>query len=189
MSARQVPNTTLREEVLNLLSNVMFPVVVFLIWAAMTTIGTIVDQGQAEQHYYDTYPLPVANAVVRLHLTNIYNSVPYISLVVLLLLSMALFPNSITGAFEVYKHMVLGGPGLNILTPAKLLEIVAVFGGTMVVQYAIRRWPPRELIKNLDVSAVLRPAYAFGVATIALYFAVADAAVTSSPARFIYFQF
>jgi len=107
----------------------------------------------------------------------------------LLLLSMVLFPNSITGAFEVYKHMVTGGPGLNILTPVKLLQIVAVFGGTMAVQYAIRRWPPRELIKNLDVSAVLRPAYAFGVATVALYFAVADAAVTSSPARFIYFQF
>jgi alginate O-acetyltransferase complex protein AlgI len=107
----------------------------------------------------------------------------------LLLLSMVLFPNSITSAFDVYKHMVTGGPGLNILTPVKLLEIVAVFGGTMAVQYAIRRWPPRELIKNLDVSAVLRPAYAFGVATIALYFAVADAAVTSSPARFIYFQF
>jgi len=79
----------LLEEVLNLLSNVLFPVVVFLIWAAMTTIGTIVDQNQPEQHYYDTYPLPVANAIVRLHLTGIFHSVPYISLVVLLLLSMS----------------------------------------------------------------------------------------------------
>jgi cytochrome c biogenesis protein ResB len=82
----QQASEPLLEEILNLLSNVMFPVVIFLIWAAMTTIGTIVDQNQPEQHYYDTYPLPIANAVVRLHLTGIYHSVPYISLVVLLLL-------------------------------------------------------------------------------------------------------
>jgi cytochrome c biogenesis protein len=77
------------DEVLNLLSNVMFPVVVFLIWAVATTIGTIVDQNQPVQHYYDEYPLALANAVVRLHFTNVFHSVPYISLVVLLLLSMS----------------------------------------------------------------------------------------------------
>ena len=88
-SVRARAPESLLEEVLNLLSNVMFPVVVFLIWAAMTTIGTIVDQNQPEQHYYDTYPLPFANAIVRLHLTGIFHSVPYISLVVLLLLSMS----------------------------------------------------------------------------------------------------
>ena len=77
------------EETLNVLSNVMFPVVVFLLWAVATTIGTIVDQNQPEQHYYDFYPLPIANAIVRLHLTNVFHSVPYISLVVLLLLSMS----------------------------------------------------------------------------------------------------
>jgi len=79
----------LLEEILNLLSNVMFPVVVFLLWAVATTIGTIVDQNQPEQHYYDFYPMPIANAIVRLHLTNVFHSVPYISLVVLLLLSMS----------------------------------------------------------------------------------------------------
>jgi len=67
----------------------MFPVVVFLIWAVLTTIGTIVDQNQPAQHYYDVYPLPVANAIIRLHLTGIYHSAPYVSLVVLLLLSMS----------------------------------------------------------------------------------------------------
>lgn len=86
---RTPPSQPLLEEILNLLSNVMFPVVVFLVWAVATTIGTIVDQNQPEQHYYDFYPLPLANAIVRLHLTNIFHSVPYISLVVLLLLSMS----------------------------------------------------------------------------------------------------
>jgi cytochrome c biogenesis protein len=82
-------NQPLLDEILDLLSNVMFPVVVFLIWAVATVIGTIVQQNQPEQSYYDFYPLPVANAIVRLHLTNIFHSVPYISLVVLLVLSMS----------------------------------------------------------------------------------------------------
>lgn len=86
---RRSTSEPLLDEILNLLSNVMFPVVVFLVWAVATTIGTIVDQNQPEQHYYDFYPLPIANAIVRLHLTNVFHSVPYISLVVLLLLSMS----------------------------------------------------------------------------------------------------
>ena len=98
-----------------MLSNVMFPVVVFLIWAAMTTIGTIVDQNQPEQHYYDTYPLPIANAVVRLHLTSIYHSVPYISLVVLLLLSMSVctFRRVIPKRFPKDRAVPIGNFGLH----------------------------------------------------------------------------
>ncbi len=90
--SKQAPGSSsepLLEEILNLLSNVSFPVVVFLIWAVATTVGTIVDQQQSEQHYYDVYSLPIANAIIRLHLTNVFHSVPYISLVVLLLLSMS----------------------------------------------------------------------------------------------------
>jgi alginate O-acetyltransferase complex protein AlgI len=108
----------------------------------------------------------------------------------LLLLSMVLFPNSIFGAFQIYEHMVgAGGFGLHILTPVKLLEILAIFGGTIGVQLALKRWPPRELLQDLEISAVLRPAYAFALGGMALYFAVADAALTFTPAKFIYFQF
>ena len=105
----------LLEEILNLLSNVMFPVVIFLIWAAMTTVGTIVEQGQPEQHYYDTYPLPVANAIVRLHLTGIFHSVPYISLVVLLLLSMSVctFRRVIPKRFPKDRPVPIGNFGLH----------------------------------------------------------------------------
>ena len=77
------------DEVLDVLSNVLFPVVVFLVWAVMTTIGTIVDQNEDPQHYYDTYPAYVANMVLRLHLDTILHSVPYFSLIVLLLISMS----------------------------------------------------------------------------------------------------
>ena len=105
----------LLEELLNLLSNVLFPVVIFLIWAAMTTVGTIVDQNQPTQHYYDTYPLAIANAVTRLHLTSIFHSVPYISLVVLLLLSMSVctFRRVIPKRFPKDRAVPIGNFGLH----------------------------------------------------------------------------
>ena len=90
MSAMPANRTeSLREEILNLLSNVLFPVVVFLVWAAATTVGTVVKQNLASQQYYDEYPEALANVILRLHLTNVFHSVPYIALVVLLLTSMA----------------------------------------------------------------------------------------------------
>jgi cytochrome c biogenesis protein len=123
-SVRARPSEPLLEEILNLLSNVMFPVVVFLIWAAMTTIGTIIDQNQPEQHYYDAYPLAVANAVVRLHLTNIFHSVPYISLVVLLLISMSVctFRRVIPKRFPKDRAVPIRNFGLHaeIVSPANI---------------------------------------------------------------------
>lgn len=77
------------DDVLDLLSNVLFPVVVFLIWAALTVVGTIVDQRQPLERYYMEYPEAVANLIVRLHLTDVFHSLPYIALVVLLLASMS----------------------------------------------------------------------------------------------------
>jgi cytochrome c biogenesis protein ResB len=111
-SAQKAP---LIDEILDLLSNVMFPVVVFLIWAVATTIGTIVDQNQPIQHYYDEYPLAIANAVVRLHLTNVFHSVPYISLVVLLLLSMSVctFRRVIPKRFPKDRAVPIGNFGLH----------------------------------------------------------------------------
>lgn len=83
------PTKPFVDEVLDVLSNVLFPVVVFLVWAVATTIGTIVDQNQDPQHYYDMYPAYVANLVLRLHLDTILHSIPYFSLIVLLLISMS----------------------------------------------------------------------------------------------------
>jgi cytochrome c biogenesis protein len=83
------PTRTFVDELLDVLSNVLFPVVVFLVWAVMTTIGTIVDQNKDPQYYYDMYPSYVANLVLRLHLDTILHSVPYFSLIVLLLVSMS----------------------------------------------------------------------------------------------------
>src|SRR5690242_6474720 len=88
MKGTAVAKRSFVDELLDVLSNVLFPVVVFLAWAVMTTIGTIVDQNQDPQHYYDMYPAAVANLVLRLHLDTVLHSIPYFSLIVLLLVSM-----------------------------------------------------------------------------------------------------
>jgi cytochrome c biogenesis protein len=82
------PRRSLVDEILDVLSNVLFPVVVFFAWAVMTTIGTVVDQNKDPQYYYDLYPAAVANLVLRLHLDTVLHSIPYFSLIVLLLVSM-----------------------------------------------------------------------------------------------------
>ena len=79
----------LYDRTLDVLSNVMFPVFVFFVWAVLTIVGTSVDQNQPAERYYEEYPVPMANAILRLHLTNIFHSWPYLSLVILLLVSMA----------------------------------------------------------------------------------------------------
>ncbi|HME80726.1 MAG TPA: cytochrome c biogenesis protein ResB [Candidatus Eremiobacteraceae bacterium] len=80
---------SLYDQTLDVLSNVMFPVVVFGIWAVLTIVGTSVDQNQPPERYYIEYGAPMANAILRLHLTNIFHSWPYITLVLLLLISMS----------------------------------------------------------------------------------------------------
>jgi cytochrome c biogenesis protein len=87
-AVRGRPPKPIVDEILDVLSNVLFPVGVFCVWAAATTVGTIIDQNQTPDHYYAEYPAPVANLVVRLHLDGVFHSVPYIALVVLLLISM-----------------------------------------------------------------------------------------------------
>ena len=80
---------SLYERTLDVLSNVMFPVFVFFVWAVLTIVGTSVDQNQPPERYYEEYPAAMANAILRLHLTNVFHSWPYLALVLLLLASMA----------------------------------------------------------------------------------------------------
>ena len=77
------------DQTLDVLSNVMFPVFVFFIWAVLTIVGTSVDQNQPPERYYEEYPAAMANAILRLHLTNVFHSWPYLALVILLLVSMS----------------------------------------------------------------------------------------------------
>ncbi len=56
----------------------------------MTIVGTSVDQNHAGWNaIMMNTRAPIANAILRLHLTNIFHSWPYITLVLLLLISMS----------------------------------------------------------------------------------------------------
>jgi len=112
---------TFVDELLDVLSNVLFPVVVFLIWAVMTTIGTIVDQNQEPQHYYDMYPAAVANLILRLHLDSVLHSIPYFSLIVLLLVSMTVctFRRVIPKRFPKDRAVMIEAFGLHGSAPSR----------------------------------------------------------------------
>lgn len=76
-------------EFLLLFSNIGFAVSLFAVWAAMTMIGVIVDQGKDASVYFQSYPAPIARAVLRLDLDNIYHSTGYITIIGLILVSMS----------------------------------------------------------------------------------------------------
>jgi len=103
----------------------MFPVVVFVVWAAVTTIGTVIDQNQSPEAYYQEYPMAIANAVVRLHLSNIFHSVPYIALIGLLLVSMSVctFRRVIPKRFPKDRAVPIENFGLHASAPSPRFDL------------------------------------------------------------------
>jgi cytochrome c biogenesis protein len=75
-------------EFLLLFSNIGFAVSLFAVWALMTLIGVIVDQGKDSSVYFQSYPAPIARAVLRLDLDNIYHSTGYVAIIGLILVSL-----------------------------------------------------------------------------------------------------
>lgn len=69
--------------------NVLFAVSLFVVWGILTLIGVIVDQGQSPDQYVQTYAPPIARAVLRLNLDNVYHSPWYVGIIGLILLSLA----------------------------------------------------------------------------------------------------
>jgi cytochrome c biogenesis protein len=123
-AARTAParERSLYDQTLDVLSNVMFPVVVFFIWAVLTIVGTSVDQNQPPDRYYEEYPAAMANAILRLHLTNIFHSWPYLALVLLLLLSMSVctFRRVIPKRFPKDRALPIENLGLHASSDAAL---------------------------------------------------------------------
>src|SRR5581483_9304642 len=70
-------------------SNVLFAVSLFAVWGLLTLIGVVVDQGKDPSIYFDSYPAPIARAIVRLGFDNIYHSPWYVGIIGLILLSLA----------------------------------------------------------------------------------------------------
>jgi cytochrome c biogenesis protein len=69
--------------------NVLFAVSLFIVWGVLTLIGVVVDQGQDPSLYFQTYAAPIARAILRLNLDNVYHSPWYVGIVGLILLSLA----------------------------------------------------------------------------------------------------
>jgi cytochrome c biogenesis protein len=76
-------------EFLQTFGNVLFAVSLFAAWGVLTLIGVVVDQGRDPSAYFDAYAAPVARAILRLGLDNVYHSPWYVGIIGLILSSLA----------------------------------------------------------------------------------------------------
>ncbi|MFN2448200.1 MAG: cytochrome c biogenesis protein ResB [Candidatus Baltobacteraceae bacterium] len=70
-------------------SNVLFAVCLLLVWALFTLLGVVVAQGKDPDEYFSSYAPPIAHAILRLHVDNIYHAPYYVGIIALILLSLA----------------------------------------------------------------------------------------------------
>jgi cytochrome c biogenesis protein len=77
------------DELVALFANVGFGVSLLAIWALLTIIGVIVEQGKDPSYYAGAYAPPLARLILRLDLQNIYHSPAYIGILGLIICSMA----------------------------------------------------------------------------------------------------
>jgi cytochrome c biogenesis protein len=86
------PLAALREgwdELVRLFANIPFGVSLLALWAFLTLIGVVIEQGKDAAFYASAYAPPVARLIGRLDLGNIYHSPAYIGVLGLILCSMA----------------------------------------------------------------------------------------------------
>src|ERR1700730_32151 len=69
-------------------ANVTFGVTLLGVWAFLTLIGVVLEQGKDPSFYAANYAPPIARRIARLHLANIYHSPAYIGVLGLILCSM-----------------------------------------------------------------------------------------------------
>lgn len=78
----------LYDDFLRTFGNVLFAVLLFLAWGVLTLIGVVVDQGKAPATYFDSYPAPIARALLRLGFDNMYHTPWYAGIIGLILVSL-----------------------------------------------------------------------------------------------------
>ncbi len=76
-------------ELVALFANVGFGVSLLGLWAFLTAIGVVIDQGKDQATYVNSWGPPFARLIERLDLGNIYHSAAYIGVLGLILCSMA----------------------------------------------------------------------------------------------------
>src|ERR1700682_4369018 len=70
-------------------ANVTFGVTLLGVWAFLTLIGVVLEQGKDPSFYAANYAPPIARLIARLDLANIYHSAAYLGVLGLILCSMA----------------------------------------------------------------------------------------------------
>jgi cytochrome c biogenesis protein ResB len=81
--------STAWSDVVEIFSHVPFGVSLLAMWAGLTLIGVVVEQGKDASYYAGAYPPEIARLIVRLDLGNIYHSAAYLGVIGLILCSMA----------------------------------------------------------------------------------------------------
>jgi cytochrome c biogenesis protein ResB len=76
------------DDVVRLFAQVTFGVSLLAIWALLTLIGVVIEQGKDAAFYAGAYAPPIARLIGRLDLGNIYHSAAYIGVLGLILCSM-----------------------------------------------------------------------------------------------------
>ena len=76
------------DELVGLFANVTFGVALLAIWAGLTLIGVVIEQGKDPSFYAAAYAPPIARLIARLDLANIYHSTAYIGVLGLIICSM-----------------------------------------------------------------------------------------------------
>ena len=76
------------DELVRTFANVTFGVSLLAIWAFLTLIGVVIEQGKDPSFYAANYAPPIARLILRLDLDNIYHSAAYILNVALIVCSM-----------------------------------------------------------------------------------------------------
>jgi len=69
--------------------SVLFAVSLFVVWGVLTLLGVVIDQGQDPGVYFESYAAPIARAILRLNLDNVYHSPWYVGIIGLILTSLA----------------------------------------------------------------------------------------------------
>lgn len=69
--------------------NVLFAVLLFIVWGLLTLVGVIIAQGKDPSTYFDSYAAPFARLILRLDFNNIYHTPYYVGIIGLILLSLA----------------------------------------------------------------------------------------------------
>ena len=76
-------------DLVRLFANVTFGVSLLAVWALLTLIGVVIEQGKDPSFYASNYAPPLARLILRIHLDNIYHSPAYLLNIGLILCSMA----------------------------------------------------------------------------------------------------